>query len=391
MAASGSGERRDARAREREKIWLCFEMDFASAMNLLAVVLRVGLIIGALAAIGASVQAAEIKGTWHTADGSQFDGRLAEVLGTHAVVVGKKTNAILPIEAFTDEELQRVAAFLSAKPTQPLWGNSASKVTQALLPRLEMLNEGKLASYDPAARPEPELYLVYFSAGWCGPCHRFTPSLIEAYQRWRATMPGRVEVIFVSNDRSASEQSGYAREAGMPWPMLKYSQLGRAKVIERWAGNGIPCLVAVTRDGDVLFHSYRGEEYLGPKHVMNASDQLLQIMAGKSAAGRRSLHRLAVIQHVAAAGTGDNSPKPYLIALDRPKYGAIEIPPLTFQLKVDERGRVTEASIAEPVGNDLQRLLKDDAANWLFLPAVEAGKPTTRTVQVPLQLGAKKA
>ncbi len=374
-----------------EKIWLFVKIDIVSAMKLLSAGVRFGRILGAVAVLSVGGQAAEIKGTWHTADGSPFEGRLAEVLGTHAVIVGKKNNVIMPLETFTDDELRRVAAFLAAKPAQPSWANSTSKVTEVLRPRLDLLQEGKLANYDPAALPEPELYLVYFSAGWCGPCHRFTPSLIKTYQRWQATMPGRVEVIFVSNDRSASEQANYAREAGMPWPMLKYSQLGRAKVIERWAGNGIPCLVAVTRDGDVLFHSYRGEEYLGPGQVMDSTDQLLQIMAEKSPAARRSLHRLAVIQHVAAAGADASSPKPYLITLDRAKYGAIEIPPLTLELKIDERGRVTETSIVEPVGNDLQRLVQDDAAHWLFLPAVEAGQPTTRTVRLPLQLGAKKA
>lgn len=360
-------------------------------MKLSAVIRGAAWVVGAWIVAGVGAQAAEPKGIWHVAGGSVFEGRLAEVLGTHAVIVGKRNNAIVPLETLTDDELRRVAAFLAAKPAQPRWGNSESSVTKALRNRLHVVREGKLASYDPAALPEPELYLVYFSAGWCGPCHRFTPSLIKTYQRWQATLPGRVEVVFVSNDYTAQEQARYAREAGMPWPMLEFSQLGRAKVIERWAGNGIPCLVAVTRDGEVLFHGYRGEEYLGPGHVMEATDQLLQSMARTNAPARKSLHRLAVIQHVAAAGEGDSAPKPYLITLERAKYGAIEIPPLTFELKVDERGRVTEVSIVEPLGNDLQRLLRDEAVHWLFLPAVEAGQPTTKTVRVPLQLGAKKA
>ena len=341
--------------------------------------------------MGFDARAAGANGTWHVVGGSVFEGRLADVLGTYAVIVGKRNNAIVPLEALTDDELRRVAAFLATKSAQPRWADSESSVTKALRNRLHIVREEKLAKHDPAALPEPELYLVYFSAGWCGPCHRFTPSLIETYQRWQATQPGRVEVVFVSNDRTAQEQARYAREAGMPWPMLEYSQLGRVKVIERWAGNGIPCLVAVTRDGEVLFHSYRGEEYLGPGQVMEATDQLLKSTARTNASARKSLHRLAVIQHVAAAGEGDSAPKPYLITLDRAKYGAIEIPPLTFDLKVDERGQVAEVSIVEPLGNDLQRLLRDDATHWLFLPAVEAGRPATKTVRVPLQLGAKKA
>lgn len=41
------------------------------------------------------------------------------------------------------------------------------------------------------------------------------------------------------------------------------------KEIQKYAGNGIPCLVVVGWEGKVLCHSYEGQTYVGPTKVMN--------------------------------------------------------------------------------------------------------------------------
>ena len=59
----------------------------------------------------------------------------------------------------------------------------------------------------PYAAPElaqTKYFALYFSAGWCGPCHQFTPKLVQFYQEMKPKYPG-FEVVFVSQDESAKQ------------------------------------------------------------------------------------------------------------------------------------------------------------------------------------------
>ncbi|CAA0818255.1 Probable nucleoredoxin 1 [Striga hermonthica] len=40
---------------------------------------------------------------------------------------------------------------------------------------------------------------LYFSASWCGPCQRFTPNLVEAYNELKQV--DKFEVIFIFADQ----------------------------------------------------------------------------------------------------------------------------------------------------------------------------------------------
>jgi hypothetical protein len=62
----------------------------------------------------------------------------------------------------------------------------------------------------------------------------------------------------------------------MPWPAMKFGELDNVAGIARLAGPGIPCLVLVDADGRVLAHSFKGEQYLGPGSVLNATFATLE-------------------------------------------------------------------------------------------------------------------
>jgi nucleoredoxin len=59
----------------------------------------------------------------------------------------------------------------------------------------------------------------------------------------------------------------YMREAHMPWPAIRYDEIA-ASGLAQYAGRGIPCLVMLDADGKVVSHSYSGQTYLGPQHVL---------------------------------------------------------------------------------------------------------------------------
>lgn len=325
--------------------------------------------------------------TWQTSMGERCDGTLSGVYGSTVLIAGKTAAMQLPIAQLDDAGLARVADFLAARPAKaPAWSGSTSAVAKSLRNRLQIWRDGKLVAFDPADRPEPEIYLAYFGAHWCGPCRRFSPELVQSYQKLKQAAPDYFELVFVSSDRDESEQRTYVREVGMPWPVIKYSALGRVTPIERWAAKGIPSLVAVTREGELIFHSYRGEEYLGPSSVLKQFTELLKSTQGNSDEVKRARHRLAVLQHVRAANGGAAMARPYVIALDRSRYQTLKVKTLTATLTLDERGRVTDSKFEPELPTALDFQLNQDAGTWLFLPTVENGQPKSVKVALPLQL-----
>jgi thiol-disulfide isomerase/thioredoxin len=334
----------------------------------------------------ASVACCASAETWEATNGAKIEGKLTSVHGPLAVITDKAGSQSLPLDELNDAALARVADFLAAKPADAPWAGSTSKVAKALKGRLQVLRGEKLVDFDPAARKEPEFYLVYFGADWCPPCRAFSPKLVEAYHRLQKAAPDKFEVVFVSSDREGAEQLKYVRHVNMPWPVLRFSQVGRAPAIERWAGSGIPCLVVITREGEALVHSYRGAEYVGPYDVLEKFETLLQLSAPNNPETKRRLHRLAVMQHVRGAAGGDKPAAPYALAMDLRRYQTLEVKTLTATLEIDEHGRVADAAIEPELPAVLNHQLVNDAGTWLFLPAVEKGRATRKTAKLPISL-----
>jgi thiol-disulfide isomerase/thioredoxin len=329
---------------------------------------------------------------WHGADGAVIEGRLTQVLGGLAFVAGRSANGFVPLETMTDEELRRVDAFLaSAPPREPSWQNSRSPVARSLAHSLEVVRDGRLVAFEPGDRPEPAIYLAYFSASWCPPCHRFTPELIKAYQRLQALSPGFFEVVLISSDENTTAANKYMTDAGMPWLMLGFRSLGQAKPLEQWRANGIPNLVAVTRDGDVIFHSYRGTEYLGPEQVVEKCEQLLPFLQEGGPLARRARHRLAIQQYLRQVGTGSSAVQPYLLEVDDRRWSAVPPGGVELELEIDAAGKVAEGHVTDEPFSDLANLLSPAFQQWLFLPAVDHGKPVAQSVRVPLKRPAGKS
>jgi thiol-disulfide isomerase/thioredoxin len=300
-------------------------------------------------------------------------------------IAGKDAQRFFSVDKLDDAALARVAEFLAKRPATPLtWAASTAAVTKSLRGRLQTLRDGKLVSYDPGARSEPEFYLAYFGAHWCGPCRSFSPGLVAAYTRLKEKWGDRFEVVFVSSDRDPDEQLLYARELKMPWPVVKYSALGSIAPVERWSARGIPNLVVLTREGEAIFTSYRGEEYLGASEPLKNFENLLPALATDSPQSRRSFHRLAVMQHLRAVGTGTSLPKPYFIPFDHSRYRTLDVKSVNAALEIDEKGKVTSARFEPELPTVIDFQLVRDASDWLFLPAVEQGQPKATKVVLPI-------
>jgi hypothetical protein len=136
-------------------------------------------------------------------------------------------------------------------------------------------HQGTLSHFDDEALENKKLYLFFFSANWSPQGRKFTPQLVEYYNRVAPQHP-EFEVIFFSADRSLFGMETYMGQANMPWPAVDYAKLGSKAAIQNNFVRGIPCLILVDGNGRVLSNSYGTETNRGPETVLADLDKILK-------------------------------------------------------------------------------------------------------------------
>ena len=157
----------------------------------------------------------------------------------------------------------------AARPQAP----NANALRELVKGDLVSLRNGALGHFDDEELEKKKLIALYFSAHWCAPCRKFTPELVDYYNRV-ATQHPEFEIVFVSFDKSQFAMETYMREANMPWPAIDFPKLQGKDAIRKYAGNGIPCLVLVDATGKVISSTYAGAQYLGPAKVLGDLDAI---------------------------------------------------------------------------------------------------------------------
>lgn len=201
-------------------------------------------------------------------------GRLGGMTVTVPVALTDLAGRIaeISIPAGPPPPASRAAA--AASPSAPPV-DEPSDVQRWLVGYLVELRDGRLQPADMRRLNGVKFFGIMFSAGWCGPCREFAPHLLDSYRRLKEMYP-EFELVLVSRDRSPAEMLAYMREERMPWPALKHGSSREIEGIESLAGPGIPCLVLIDDHGRVLAHSFKGDDYLGPDSVLDATWRALQ-------------------------------------------------------------------------------------------------------------------
>jgi len=97
--------------------------------------------------------------------------------------------------------------------------------------------------------------VVYFGAGWCPDCRRFSPSLVTAYDQQTANAR-RFEVLLVSRDNTEEAMLKFMKTEKMTWPALDFGKLAGAQQLQAlYSGHGIPCLTVLDQRGKVVLQS----------------------------------------------------------------------------------------------------------------------------------------
>lgn len=154
-----------------------------------------------------------------------------------------------------------------------------TSLTFAASPLKEL--SGKLVTrdgkpYDVAQIDKADYVAIYFSAHWCPPCRKFTPKLVEFYNKVKPSH-SNFELVFVSFDHSEKDMYSYMADMNMPWPALSY-KLTQSKdnPFKSYAGNGIPHLVFMDKTGKVIASSIENGQYVGPYKVLPTIEKTLQ-------------------------------------------------------------------------------------------------------------------
>jgi nucleoredoxin len=91
--------------------------------------------------------------------------------------------------------------------------------------------------------------LLYFSAAWCPPCQRFTPKLIEFYNKIKSS--NNIELVFCSLDNCEKDYKDYISK--MPWLCMPFEAKQSKTMASKYNAEGIPHLVVVDgKTGEVI-------------------------------------------------------------------------------------------------------------------------------------------
>jgi thiol-disulfide isomerase/thioredoxin len=120
---------------------------------------------------------------------------------------------------------------------------------------LVALHGDQLVPFNSAKFVNAPYTVLYYSAGWCPDCRRFSPSLVDAYAHQTNGTP-RFEVLLISQDKNAEGMLKYMQTERMQWPALAYEKVKRAEDLKKlYSGHGIPCLTVINAKGDVVLQS----------------------------------------------------------------------------------------------------------------------------------------
>uniref|UniRef100_A0A0N4ZI82 Thioredoxin domain-containing protein n=1 Tax=Parastrongyloides trichosuri TaxID=131310 RepID=A0A0N4ZI82_PARTI len=97
---------------------------------------------------------------------------------------------------------------------------------------------------------------LYFSASWCPPCKSFTPILADFYSE---ICDQGFEIIFVSFDRSAEDLESYVKSHHGHWLHLPYGSEHIQSLAKKYGVSGIPALIVIKENGDVITKEGRSE------------------------------------------------------------------------------------------------------------------------------------
>ncbi|MFM1996682.1 MAG: hypothetical protein RLZZ111_1069 [Planctomycetota bacterium] len=168
------------------------------------------------------------------------DAVAAEAYRTFAPIFGKSTN----------EQIRKMGE------------SFAGTLRRLSLPGNPMQITGTLLNGKPFDQKtlQGKVVLVDFWATWCGPCVAEIPNVLEQYEKYHDQ---GFEVVGVSLDQERDALEKFVAEQKIPWPILFEESGGdgwQHPLATYYGISGIPTVVLIGRDGNVITLDARGEK-----------------------------------------------------------------------------------------------------------------------------------
>jgi nucleoredoxin len=207
-----------------------------------------------------SVQAEETGlRDWTNHQGKSMQATFVEINGNNVILErpgGKKLRVALNQLVRDDQVYARSMASGAKASTDEERSGEAPGAFQDLFG--ETLYNADKDKIPVSALADKKKIGIYFSAHWCPPCRSFTPSLVDAYNEMKEDGEP-FEVVFVSSDRSKDAMFDYMEWGKMPWLAVKHQSDTAEELKQRFEVSGIPKLVIIDDDGELLTSNGRGD------------------------------------------------------------------------------------------------------------------------------------
>jgi thiol-disulfide isomerase/thioredoxin len=120
---------------------------------------------------------------------------------------------------------------------------------------LLILQGEKLVPFQSAEFLKAPYTILYFGAGWCPDCRRFSPALVDAYNQ-QPKGGHRFQVVLFSMDKTADGMLRFMKTEKMIWPAIAFDKIGTADDLKKYySGHGIPCLSVIDLHGKLILQS----------------------------------------------------------------------------------------------------------------------------------------
>lgn len=100
-----------------------------------------------------------------------------------------------------------------------------------------------------------KVVLLNFFATWCGPCRKEIEQVKKVYELYHDK---GFEVIGFSCDRNKDSLDKFIKDKDLPWPVV-YGEKGPSPTFAYYGISGIPRLILVGKDGNVITINARGK------------------------------------------------------------------------------------------------------------------------------------
>jgi thiol-disulfide isomerase/thioredoxin len=105
--------------------------------------------------------------------------------------------------------------------------------------------------------PNYKVTMIDFWAGWCGPCRRFNPYLVELYNKYKDHGFG---IIGVSLDKEDQQWRDAIKEDNLTWTQVSDLQFWNAAPVKDYFVQSIPHNIFVDSEGRVIQRKVEKED-----------------------------------------------------------------------------------------------------------------------------------